>query len=133
MKGQANTITQGTATITVTFRGVTGTATLNVGPVAPTSLSITPMGGTLPLNSMTPYHAILLWSDNHTTDETQTSTWTSSAPGGGDSGPGVATVSNTGTRGVVTAVGAGNATIRASYTYMGGATFGDSVNVTVTP
>jgi hypothetical protein len=72
----------------------------------------------------------LLWSDNHTTNETQTSTWTSSAPGG-DAGPAVATVSNAaGTRGTVTAVSSGSASIRASFTYMGTA-FTDSVNVTV--
>jgi len=131
-KGEASTLSQGMVTITVNFRGVTGTATLNVGPVAPTGLSITPTGGTLPVGSTTNYTALLLMSDGTTQTVTQTATWTSSAPGG-DAGPAVATVSNTGTRGVVTAVSSGNATIRASYTYPMGTmpTFSDSVNVTV--
>jgi hypothetical protein len=129
MKGQANTVGQGTVTISVTFRGVSGTAMLTVGPVAPISMSITPAGGTLPVGSTTQYSAILLWSDNTTTDVTQTVNWTSSGAGG-DGGTTIATVSNTGTRGVVNAVAAGRATITANYTGTGGP-FTATVNVTV--
>jgi uncharacterized protein YjdB len=126
MKGQADTLSQGTTTITVSFRGVMASVMLTVGPVAPVSLSITPSGGTLPVGSMTQYTALLLMSNGTTQNVTQMATWTSSAPGGGDAGPAVATVSNTGTRGVVTAVNPGSAQIRATYQ-----TFMDSVNVTV--
>jgi hypothetical protein len=72
-------------------------------------------------------------SDGVTNNVTQQATWTSSAPGG-DAGPAVATVSNaTGMRGLVTAVNAGDATIRAAYTYTDGTMFTASVNVTVLP
>ena len=124
-KGQANTLSQGMTTISVSFRGVMASVTLTVGPIAPIGLSITPTGGMLPVGSTTQYSALLLMSDGTTQNVTQMATWTSSTPGG-DAGPAVATVSNTGTRGVVTAVNPGNAQIRAAYQ-----TFTDQVNVTV--
>jgi trimeric autotransporter adhesin len=128
-KGQANTLSQGMTTITVSFRGVMASVTLTVGPIQPIGLSITPTGGTLPRGSTTQYSSLLLMSDGTTQNVTQMATWTSSTPGG-DAGPVVASVSNTGTRGVVTAVNAGSAQIRATYT-TGGQTFTDQINVTV--
>jgi trimeric autotransporter adhesin len=128
-KGQANTLTQGMTTITVRFRGIEASVVLTVGPIAPVRLSITPTGGTLPVGIPTQYTALLIMSNNTSQDVTQMATWTSSTPGG-DAGPAVATVTNSGTRGVVTGVSPGNATIRASYTSMS-TPFTDSVNVTV--
>jgi hypothetical protein len=130
-KGQVEARSQGTATVKVTFRGIdSAPATITVGPVAPASLSITPTGGTLPVGSTSNFSAILLMSDKTTQDVTQTATWTSNATGM-DGGTAIATVSNTGTRGVVTAVSAGTARITATYTPAGGTALSDFVNVTV--
>jgi hypothetical protein len=132
LKGQVNTITQGTATVTVTFRNIQAQApaTITVGPVAPVSLSITPTGATLPIGSMANFSAIMLLSNQTTQDVTANATWTSSGAAM-DGGTAIATVSNTGTKGVVTGVSSGSARVTATYTPAGGTPLTDTVTVTV--
>lgn len=132
MKGQAVTVGQGTVTITVTFRTISGTAMLTVGPVAPIGLSISPTGGTYSVGDTGQYEALLQMSDQTSTVVTNTVAWTASAPAA-DGGMPVATVTNTGAmRGLVTAVSAGSSRITATYTGAGGP-FTDFVNITVNP
>jgi uncharacterized protein YjdB len=124
-KGQAATLSQGTVTISVTFRGVTGTATLTVGPVAPIDMVITPTGGTYTVGGMGQYDAVLQMSDKTSQVVTNMANWTASAPTM-DGGMPVATVTNATTRGLVTAVSAGMSTITATYQ-----TFTATVRITV--
>jgi Big-like domain-containing protein len=132
MKGQAVTVGQGTVTITVTFRGVSGTAMLTVGPVAPIGLVISPTGGTYSVGDTGQYQATLQMSDQTSTVVTNTVNWTASPPTM-DGGMPVATVTSTGNmRGLVTAVSPGMSRITANYTGTGGP-FTDFVNITVNP
>ncbi|HMI83235.1 MAG TPA: Ig-like domain-containing protein [Polyangiaceae bacterium] len=131
MKGQATTTGQGTVTITVTFRGVTGTAMLTVGPVAPIGLTISPTGGTYNVGATGQYQAILQMSDQTSMTVTAMCNWTASPPAA-DGGMPVATVSNAGaTKGLVTAVSMGSSTITATYTGTAGSVSPATVRITV--
>ena len=99
-KGRATAMSPGMAIVTVSFRGVTATAMVTVGPLAPLSLTVTPSTGTLNGTSQQ-YLALLNMSDGTSPDVTANCNWTLTAIG--DGGTGGLTISNTGaTKGLVT-------------------------------
>jgi hypothetical protein len=79
---------------------------------------------------MANFSAIMLLSNQTTQDVTANATWTSSGAAM-DGGTAIATVSNTGTKGVVTGVSSGSARVTATYTPAGGTPLTDTVTVTV--
>jgi hypothetical protein len=78
----------GSATISGTYQGVTGSASLNVVAAVLQSIAITPMDQKLKAGSTIAYKAMGLYSDGTTRDETENAVWSSSAPS-------IATISNT--------------------------------------
>jgi hypothetical protein len=136
-KGQAQAVGQGTVTITCTFRGVSGTAMLTVGPVAPVGLTVTPASTTISgVNGTAQLEAFLQMSDPQMTQQvTNTVAWTTTG-GAVDGGTPLLTVTNTGNmRGLVTVsrLPATNTvvTVTATYTGTGGTTFTADSRITV--
>lgn len=101
----ATAVSPGTANISATFNGVTGSAPLMVTSATISSISVTPATAELAPNSFVDLTATATLSDGTTQDITADVTWTSSDPS-------VAAVDNTGSVG---GVSAGNATITAQF------------------
>ncbi|MFT3691615.1 MAG: Ig-like domain-containing protein [Kofleriaceae bacterium] len=102
--GVVTPVAVGTATVTAMVGTTTATTTLTVTAATLVSLAITPDPASVVPGGTTQLTATGTFSDSSTLDMTQTSAWTSDQPG-------TATVSATGTRGVVTGVAVGTATI----------------------
>jgi len=104
--GLVTAIAPGSANVTATDGGQTATAaiTVNPPPRALTFLAITPSGGTITTGNTLQLKATGTYNDSTTSDLTSTATWNSSDAG-------VATVSS---KGLVSAVAAGSATITAT-------------------
>jgi len=98
-------VSNGTTVISARSGNVTGSSTLTVTPTAPTALQLTPATSTLSPGLTRQLTATAVFADNTNQNVTAQTVWVSSAPN-------VATVSNTG---LVTAVAAGNATIRGTF------------------
>jgi len=108
-KGQAQTLANGTATISASFGGVTGSTLLTVTPATLTAIQITPFSPTVLVGFNTNLVATGLYSDNTTRDLTALVTWASSAAD-------VAGISNAnGSRGLLSPISAGKATLTAVY------------------
>ena len=108
-RGQALALSSGSTTISASLNGVTGSTTLTVTDATLTTIQITPFSPTLPIGFSANLVATGIYSDNTTRDLTAQVTWTSSAPA-------VASVSSAaGTRGLLTPLAAGSATITATY------------------
>lgn len=108
-KGLAQSISSGTAIITASFRGVSGSASLTVAEPDLVSLSITPAGRSITVGESEQLSVIGTFSNGTTQDLTADATWSSSNAQ-------VATVSNAaGTKGVATGISAGSTGIRASF------------------
>lgn len=106
-KGLAEAVANGTTVITATLGAVQGSASLSVRTLS--SLSITPASSSIAIGSSAQLTATGIFPDGATQDLTSSANWTSSAPG-------IASVSNdAGTRGLVTANGAGSTTITGSF------------------
>ncbi len=103
--GNAVAVAPGTANISATFGGVTGSALLNVSSANLTSIAVTPATAVLAPASTLGYTAIGTFSDGTTQTITTTVTWTSSAPS-------VATITGFGQ---ATGQSAGAATITAQF------------------
>ena len=101
----ATAVSPGTANISATFNGVTGSTPLDVTTATVSSISITPATAELAPNSFVDCTATATLSDGTTQVITNDVTWSSSNPS-------VAAVDNTGSVG---AVAAGNATISAQF------------------
>lgn len=107
--GLVTAIDVGSAEISASFGGMSASTTLTVGAAALTSLSITPANLAAAVGLVQELHAGGVFSDDTTQDLTAQATWSSSAAA-------VAGVSNVkGSRGSVTAVGAGSAVITAAF------------------
>jgi uncharacterized protein YjdB len=102
-RGTATAIAPGTANISATFDGVSGSSPLNVSSATLTSISVSPSSAVLAPTTSVNCVATGTFSDGSTQVITNIVTWTSSAPN-------VASV----TGGNVTAQSAGNATITAT-------------------
>lgn len=112
--GRVSALAAGTATISADYQGVTGTATFTVTAATLTAVQISPATLTLPTGFVRLLTATAIFSDNTTRDVTQGATWTSSDPA-------KAVVSNSaGTKGELTTVAAGPATISAAWGGMTG-------------
>jgi uncharacterized protein YjdB len=102
--GLATGVAQGTAGITASVGSVVGSATLTVGPPVLVSISISPASGTVKKGTTLQLASTGTYSDHSTANLTAASQWSSLSPG-------VVTVN---AAGLVSAVTAGTATIRAS-------------------
>ena len=102
-RGRATGIGPGTANISATFNGVSGSAPLNVSSAILTSISVTPASAVLAPTTSVNCVATGTYSDGSAQVITNIVTWTSTAPN-------VASVT---AGGFVTALSAGNATISA--------------------
>jgi hypothetical protein len=106
-KGLASGNQAGTTTISATFGGQTGTATLTVTAATLTAITVTPPTGTINPGQTLQYTATGTFSDGTMQDITRLVTWLSSAHS-------VAKISNAPPRrGLATAVGSGDTTITA--------------------
>lgn len=120
--GLAKGVSAGTAVITATFMGVSGTSNLTVTAAQLTALSVAPVALTLPPGSTRAFIATGFYNDSTTADLTAQVQWSSSAPT-------VASVSNaSGHQGQVTSLSAGGADIIAKLGNAQG-----QAHVTVTP
>jgi uncharacterized protein YjdB len=118
--GSATPIKAGKVTVTATYLGVSGTATLTVSSATLASISIAPSPVTVAVNGSVQLVATGLYSDSTTIDLTNVATWTSSANA-------IATVSDAaGSRGLLTALGSGSATVTV---YFGTSSATDAVTV----
>jgi hypothetical protein len=119
-RGRATAVSMGTALVTATYMGLTGSTLATVTDAVVVQISISPMGLTLPVGMRRQFTAQAIRSDGTSLTVTGQATWTSDAPG-------VAAVSTSGgSRGLVTAISNGTANIQASYMGVSG-----SVLVTV--
>lgn len=103
--GNAVAVAPGTANISATFAGVTGSAPLNVSSATLTSIAVTPATAVLAPASTLGYTAVGTFSDGSTQTITTAVAWTSSAPN-------VATITGFGQ---ATGQSAGAATITAQF------------------
>jgi hypothetical protein len=105
----------GSATITATYAGVSGTTTVTVTAAVLTSITITPSNPSIANGATIQLTAMGTYSDGSTQDLTTQVSWTSSSDT-------MATVNNTISPGLVTATGVGSATITATLSGVSGAT-----------
>jgi uncharacterized protein YjdB len=125
-KGQAQTFAAGTTTISASLSGVTGKATLNVTAAKLVAVQITPFNPKLPVGYGIRLTATGVWDDGFTANVTGQATWTSSNGS-------VASVSNAvGSKGRVTPIAAGTATISAQYNGVSGSTTVTVTSATLT-
>ena len=121
-RGRATAVAAGSALITATYMGFVDSTTVTATDAVIVSISVSPVGLTLPVGSRRQFTAQAIRSDGTSTPITGQATWTSDAPG-------VAAVSTAGpTRGQVTGIGGGTANITATYMGVSG-----SVSVAVSP
>jgi hypothetical protein len=107
-QGLAQSISPGTAIITASFRGASGSASLTATEPNLVSLSITPAKASIAVGASEQLSVIGKFSDGTTQDLTADATWTSSNAQ-------VAAVSNSvGAKGLATGISAGSTGIRAS-------------------
>jgi uncharacterized protein YjdB len=121
-QGVATAVDAGTTSISATYKGITGAATLTVTPATIAKLNLVPLNPILPKGTTKSFVAIATFSDGSAQDLTAFATW-------GSSDPTVAAVSNVGwSHGVATALAIGTTTITASVSGKS-----DSTTLTVSP
>jgi hypothetical protein len=101
--GYVTTVAQGTATITATAAGISGSTNLTVPAPVLVSITLSPQTLAMPLGTTQQFDAVGTYSDGSTQDLTSTATWTSSSAS--------ATLN---TAGLATAAAVGSSTIQAS-------------------
>lgn len=107
-RGLLSTVGVGSATITATLQGVTGTTTHGVTPAVLALLIASPSPATVAVAGSVALHVTGYFSDGSSQDLTTAVTWSSSAPG-------IAQVSNAaGSEGLVTGIAVGPAAITAT-------------------
>lgn len=107
-EGVARAVGAGSATLTATLTGVSGTAQVTVTNVTLSSLAITPTNASITLGATQQYTATGTFSDGSTRVLTAQANWASSNPN-------AATISNAvGSEGLATAQGLGGTTISAT-------------------
>jgi hypothetical protein len=103
IQGSLTALGQGTAQVSAAYQGVTGTASITIGPPALLSIAVTPTQSTLPLGDSEPLTATGTFSN--ATIQTLTSvSWSSSSPA-------IATINSTGS---ASSVSVGYVTISAT-------------------
>lgn len=107
-EGVVSAVAAGTAMITASRDGLSGTATLTVTSASLSSLSVVPTSITLPVGASQGLTATGAFSDGSSQDLTRQVSWSSSNPA-------TVSISNTsGTEGVATGVGVGTASVSAT-------------------
>jgi uncharacterized protein YjdB len=107
--GIATAIAAGSATVTATYSGLTGTATLTVTDPPLSFVQVTPTNPNLPVQATSQFTATAVFTDNSTRNVTALATWSSSNTA-------VAVLANSGpTIGRATALGEGTTTVTATY------------------
>jgi hypothetical protein len=120
-KSVVTPIAPGTATITATYMGLTGSTDVTVKSAKLTTIQVTPFNPTLPLGYATSFEAVGIYEDLSTQVLTNLVTWQTSNGA-------IAAVSNAaGTRGRVTPIAAGQASISAT---LDGVTGSSAVTIT---
>ena len=120
-RGTVTAIAAGSATISATVNGITGSTTLSVTAATLSSIALTPVQPSVAIGTQVNFVATALYSDNSTVNVTNQATFTSSNPQ-------VAAVSTAnGSRGQTQTLAAGSATITAAY---GGLTGSTAITVT---
>jgi len=120
-RGLATTLAPGVTTITATYMGQSGSATLTVGSQKLVSIAVTPADASMSKGTSVQYTATGTYDDASVFDLTGVATWISTSSS-------VAAVSNAeGSRGLVTAVAAGGTSIEAHF---GGVTGSTGLTVT---
>jgi trimeric autotransporter adhesin len=108
-RGRGTAVSVGTALVTATYMGLSGSTLATVTDAVVVQISVSPMGLTLPVGMRRQFTAQAIRSDGTSLTVTGQATWTSDAPG-------VAAVSTSGgSRGLVTAIANGTANIQATY------------------
>ena len=131
MSGVATGTTVGTATITATYRGVSGSATLTVTSAVVTSITVTPAMPSIAKGVTQQFTATATLSDATTQDVTNFAVWTTADV----TGTGVASID---ANGLATGTVVGTATVKATYLgYSGSATLmvtaAVPVSIVITP
>jgi uncharacterized protein YjdB len=130
--GLATAVDPGSASITATFNGETGSTTLTVTPAALTAIQVTPADESIARGTTQQYTATGTFTDNSTQDITTQVTWASSNTT-------VASISNAvGTDGLASADSTGDTTISATLSGVMGdtnlqVTAAELVTIEVTP
>jgi hypothetical protein len=120
--GLATPVKAGSAKISATYLGVSGTSTLTVSAATLSSINVTPNPLSLASGSSQQLTAIGIYSDSTSHDLTLVATWLSSSST-------VAAVSNaSGSRGLLTALAGGSTTVTA--VFQGVTSASDPVTVT---
>ncbi len=107
---------KGTATVSATRAGITGSTPVTITDAVVVGVQVDPVTLSLPIGGTQAYVATAVYSDGTTVNVTNLATWSSSAPAvagittGGGGGPG-----GGGPRGQATALTAGSTTIKATY------------------
>jgi len=119
--GLASTVSQGTSYVQASSGTVSGSGKLTVNAPTLVSITLSPANPTLSTGMTQQFTALGTYTNGNTQDLTGSVTWSSSMKS-------VATISNAG---LATAVSAGNASIKASYSSVVGSTFITVVKNTV--
>ncbi|HEY6768127.1 MAG TPA: Ig-like domain-containing protein [Candidatus Sulfotelmatobacter sp.] len=104
--GLALGIAMGSANITATSGGVSGSSALAVGPPVLVSLMVTPSASSIPRGTTQQFDAIGTYSNGGTQDLTSSVTWTSSMPAASVSDSGLATAAEIGATTITASSGA---------------------------
>jgi uncharacterized protein YjdB len=106
-RGLLTSLSAGTATITATYQGVSGTDTVTVSSATLRSIKVTPSTATIGVHATQAFVATGTLSDATTLDVTAYVTWLSTTPA-------IASISNAaGSRGTATGLSAGSVTVSA--------------------
>jgi hypothetical protein len=125
-RGQVTAIKPGTAKISATYMGITGSATVTVTDATLTTIQVTPFNETISVGEPLRFVATALYSDGTNTAVTGMATWQSSNDM-------VAGVSNAGgSRGLATALAKGTTTISATFMGVTGSTTLTVTDATIT-
>ncbi len=120
-RGNVTALAAGSATISATFNGITGSTTVTVTSATLVSIQLTPDQSSVAVNTQVAFVATALYSDNTTRNVTALATWLASDPT-------VAAISTAnGSKGQAKALASGSTTISASY---GGSTGSTLLTVT---
>jgi hypothetical protein len=125
-RGQVTGLAGGTANISATYMGITGSVLVTVTPAMLTMVQVTPFTPTVPMNTQQQFVATAIYSDGTNVAVTGMATWFSSDMN-------VAQISNAaGSRGVATTLGKGTTKISATFNGVTGATTLTVTDATVT-
>jgi hypothetical protein len=111
-QGNLKGVGQGAAQVSATYEGLTGTASITIGPAVLVGIAVNPQQASLPLGESESVTAIGSFSDSSARDLTQSVTWQASP----------STVASINAQGNLKGVGKGLAQISAAYQGLAGST-----------